>query len=588
MFSKSVHCLVSAGFAVSLLGLTSCLPYQPLALPPEMSQKVQERLSRRESVNLSSLSRQEPESIDKTLAGKPNGFLAEDDLKWPKSDATVPSLNRPFLKQSNQKLSLAQARTLALQNNLKVRAALFEPAIAETVVNEEMAKFDDLIFANVKYGRKRTPLLDGDVVGFKAVDTNSVLNNEVAKLEIQQQNTELFDFEAGVIIPLRSGAKVKISAPISSKDSKLFVPSDQNLSGLRFSISQPLLRNAGLTVNESGIRVAQYQQQAVDVTTRLQMIRVLAASDKAFWTYYAAWEALAVRYRQYEIAAQNLDMVKRRVVEGLVARIEINRAEIGVGERMAALIVAKTRLKLFQRRLLVILNEPRTRLDAPSFFIPDSQPTMLSFAFDRQQLVDKALKGRLELLEAELKLSADTVNIEYLENQTLPMFMLDYRYGLLGRGNDFSDAYGEAFSNDYSDWSVGLKVEIPVTNQARKARLTRAVQQRLQRLTTLELQKLSIRKEIHDVLDTQEQNWQRILAFRQIVILAGNNYDAEVKQFKAGLRTMTEVINALNKLGEAQIKEIEAISEYQISLIDLAYATGTLLGYSKLQLDLPH
>ena len=46
---------------------------------------------------------------------------------------------------------------------------------------------------------------------------------------------------------------------------------------------------------------------------------------------------------------------------------------------------------------------------------------------------------------------------------------------------------------------------------------------------------------------------------------------------------MTEVLETLTRLGEAQIKEVRAISDYQIALIDIAYATGTLLGYSKVQ-----
>ncbi|CAN4268351.1 hypothetical protein MCEMSEM29_00571 [Methylophilaceae bacterium] len=35
-------------------------------------------------------------------------------------------------------------------------------------------------------------------------------------------------------------------------------------------------------------------------------------------------------------------------------------------------------------------------------------------------------------------------------------------------------------------------------------------------------------------------------------------------------------------LGEEQLKEVRAISDYQIALVDMAYATGTLMGYSKL------
>ena len=45
---------------------------------------------------------------------------------------------------------------------------------------------------------------------------------------------------------------------------------------------------------------------------------------------------------------------------------------------------------------------------------------------------------------------------------------------------------------------------------------------------------------------------------------------------------MTEVLETLTRLGEAQIKEVRAVSDYQASFVDTAYATGTILGYSKL------
>ena len=66
------------------------------------------------------------------------------------------------------------------------------------------------------------------------------------------------------------------------------------------------------------------------------------------------------------------------------------------------------------------------------------------------------------------------------------------------------------------------------------------------------------------------------------MVIAGLNYEAELKQFNEGLRTMTEVLETLTRLGEAQIKEVRAVSDYQISIIDTAYATGTVLGYSNL------
>jgi len=207
----------------------------------------------------------------------------------------------------------------------------------------------------------------------------------------------------------------------------------------------------------------------------------------------------------------------------------------------------------------------------------------VKYEINREKLFTDALSGRIELLTQELKLAADLTKIDYLENQTLPLFSIDYQYGALSNTfNNLGDSYRHVLDGDFNDWSVGLKFELPISNEANKARLARAVQQRSQRLTTKALQTLTIKREIYDAVDQVDQNWQRILAARQQVLIAGINYEAELKQFNEGLRTMTEVLETLTRLGEAQIKEIRAISDYQVSLIDTAFATGTLLGYSKL------
>jgi outer membrane protein len=43
------------------------------------------------------------------------------------------------------------------------------------------------------------------------------------------------------------------------------------------------------------------------------------------------------------------------------------------------------------------------------------------------------------------------------------------------------------------------------------------------------------------------------------------------------------VLEAQTDFAEAQRAEILALSEYQIALVDLAYATGTLLGAAKVR-----
>ncbi len=547
--------------------MTGCSYYLNGSSFAPIEEKAKARLMSKEGIEFDNVTKSTPETTEKALPK-----FKERDVE------TVKKIDLP---KESVELTLANIRALALENNLDLKIAEIDPKIAATQVSEEEAKFDDLIFAKAKYGSKNMPSQNLDVVKFTPTTENGLLKNEVDKLTAIPQLTQVLEMEAGIVIPLRTGAKVTLSSPFDEKKQFKGVPSAQYQNALRFSVSQPLLRDGGIDTNVAGIRIAKYEQQIIDVKTRLQSIRVLASIERAYWSIYMAWGELDVRRQQYENASDNLAMVKKRVANGLTAAVEINRAEIGVAERRESLITANTTLKIRQRQLKLLLNDTNLSVDSLILIVPKTSPTLLHFDFDRNELVQKALTGRLELLELELKLAADLTKIDYLKNQTLPMFMLDYNYGSLGRDTQSLDsAFTQTLEGNYSDWSVGMRMEIPLSNELRKSKLERAVQERIQRLSTKQLRELNVKREIYDALDTTEQNWQRILAARQNVILAGLNYDAELKQFREGLRTMTEVLETLTRLGDAQLREVRAISDYQVSLVDLAFATGTLLGHN--------
>ena len=56
---------------------------------------------------------------------------------------------------------------------------------------------------------------------------------------------------------------------------------------------------------------------------------------------------------------------------------------------------------------------------------------------------------------------------------------------------------------------------------------------------------------------------------------------AETRQFDLGLRTSTEVLDAQTKLADARSSEIAALTQYQIAQVDIAYATGNVLGATR-------
>lgn len=560
-----------------MLCLAACQAWRG-AIDPELDRMAAERLERPEWVELEALTGKPQETVAQALPR----LRARDAIATP-TPAFGP---RPAAPES-QRLSIAETRVAALNNNLDLQVALIDPKIAETYVSEEEAKFDQLIFAKAKFSRKNLPANDGEIVQFKTLQDNA-LTDQIVKEQEPPQRKDILDAELGISVPLRSGGRVTVSTPFDElRTDGAGFRTQQFRGALRFSFSQPLLRDAGINVNVAGIRLARFDQRATDIKTRLAAIRVISAIDKAYWTLYGAWGELDVRRQQFQTAKDNLKLVERRVQEGLSAPIEVNRAEIGVAERVEQLAIAETSIKIRQRQLKFLMNDPALVLEAPTTLVPTTPPVLVSFEFEPDELIARALSARLDLLEVELKLAADVVKIDYLRNQTLPLFTLDYEYASVSRSNDLGTALGDSFAFDTYDWALGLRMEVPISNELREARLRRAVQERLQRLETRQLRAMTVRREILDAVDQLALHWNRILAARQNVLIAGKNYDAELKQFNEGLRTMTEVLETLTRLGEAQSREVRAIVDYQVAQIDLAFATGTTLGYGRVALEIP-
>jgi outer membrane protein TolC len=189
----------------------------------------------------------------------------------------------------------------------------------------------------------------------------------------------------------------------------------------------------------------------------------------------------------------------------------------------------------------------------------------------------------MELLETELAIAQENANVAAARNDVLPLVTLDYTYSVPGVGGSFSDAWQTVGDANYQDHRVGLDVQIPIGNEAARTRLRAAMLRRLQQLATRDARTLQIRQEVFNSVDTLETNWQRILAARERVRLNARTLEAQQRQFEQGLQTSTDVLDAATRLADAESSEIAAITDYQISQIDVAFATGTLLGASRVQ-----
>jgi outer membrane protein len=464
------------------------------------------------------------------------------------------------------KLNLEQCRALTLENNLELKVQLISPAIAAERVGEQEAAFEAAFSTDLRFSKSDTPVA-------------SFLD------EISGSQVDYFRTGLGVQVPLRTGGTVAFDLADSRTKTgspySMFDPS--YASDVSVSISQPLLRGAGNRANTHGIRIAEYERQIIDARTKLEVIRVIAAVDRVYWRLYATRKELEVRKQQYDLAEALLEQARRFVAAGDKAQVEVIRAEAGVAQRLEAIIIAENSVRDRERELKRTLNKAGLEMHTPTVLIPVTEPDPVHYELEKQRLVATAIDSRMEMLELELQIAEDISTIDYLHNQALPLVNMDYTYNVNGLGASRDDSFDLVFDKRFEDHRFGLQLLVPLGNEAAKSRLLQAFYQRRQRLATRDNREALIELEVLNAIDQLEANWQRILASRQNAILAGRLFEAEQRQFELGLRTSTDVLDAQTSFADAQSAEILALAEYQVALVDLAYATGTLLGAAKVE-----
>ncbi|MDX9912270.1 MAG: TolC family protein [Phycisphaerales bacterium] len=464
-------------------------------------------------------------------------------------------------------LTLEECRAAVLENNLDLRVVLVDPALAQERVSQEEAAWEATFTTRAFWNE----------------------NDSATSSDLEDGRSRFNGIEPGVRVPLRTGGTATVSLPFQrSETSNQFATlNPAYTSDLAFSISQPLLRGAGRRATMAPLKIAGYEAQAAGARAKLEAIRQVAAVDRAYWRVYGARQALDVRQQELELAQAQLDQAERLVNAGSVAHIEVLRAQSGVADRLEGVLVAHNDLLREERTLKRIVNVPGLGQETRAGIDIASAPDPVIYDLDREALVSDATDRRMELLELELQIAADESRIGLARNRALPLFSLDYTYRINGLGENLSSAMRQMYDNNFEDWAVGLNVEVPIGNDRAESVVREAILARVQRLSTRAAREAAIRQEVLDASDQLETTWQRILAARQSVILNARTFEAEQNEFRAGTRTSTDVLDAQARLSGSQLAEIRALVEYQIAQVDLAFATGTLLGAARIEFETP-
>jgi outer membrane protein TolC len=139
------------------------------------------------------------------------------------------------------------------------------------------------------------------------------------------------------------------------------------------------------------------------------------------------------------------------------------------------------------------------------------------------------------------------------------------------------DALRQLFGFNFTGWSLGLDVQIPLRNRAPQAEYGRAVTERRTAETRIKAVEQQIILEIRNALTQVEMNKARIENAQLSRKLAEQQLAAEQRRFDLGASTVRFVLEEQRNVTQMQTNEIAAIVNYTKALVDYDRALGMTL-----------
>jgi len=385
--------------------------------------------------------------------------------------------------------------------------------------------------------------------------------------------------------------------------------SPQLSSNLNVQFTQPLLRNFGIDQIRQQVLNSRKVRELSDIQLDAVIVQTNRNVRNAYWDLSYAIDNLKAQQQSLQLAQQFLVDNKRRVEIGTLAPIDIVQAQAEVASNEAGVIVAEAAIKRAQDNLRALILDPA----APDFWTTTFQPTDAApyqeQAIDTDSAVRSALDKRSDLRSAKNSLERSDVDIRYLRNQILPDVNANATYIATGVGGvqlspvDFNaiaagqalsrsilaqrgygSVLGDVFQNAYPDWTVGVSISYPIGTNTAHTNLARAKLQYQQAQTQLKNLAMIVATQVRDAARQVQTNQKRVQAARASRELQEKKLEAEEKKLAAGMSQSFFVFQAQRDLSVARTAEIQAIADYNKSLVDfetvqlvpLNGATGTI------------
>jgi len=475
-------------------------------------------------------------------------------------------------------LSLEEAKIIALENNRDIKIQRENIEFSEGDVIKEKGAFDPNFILTTSYSDIQSPTLNTFVASGEITEKDFTIENSISGKLSTGTFYDLYNL---------SLTRQETNSPVESLSPSLST-------SLSFSIGQELLQNFGKAINETPLFIA---KKNVDISVKqleLTITDVLFELESDYWVLVASIQNLELEKKALELAKDLEERNKIEVEVGTLPPVAVTQAKSEVAFRTVNLINAENLLERSEDRLKNALVLP---------YHIDINPTETPKTFESEivnetQVLETAFQNRIELKEAHDEIAKGRALAKFYSNQKLPRLSLEALLQFQGLGGDQNpdqesfggvpepippklDGQSQAFKTlldgDFPGWSVVGVFSYPIFNRTAKGDYIKANADLNRRIINYQKIKEQIELEIRNALREVRNSQKKIEAAKIAVELAQQVVINDEERLRVGITTTRAVLESQRDLIDARTTEIEAVTEYNISLARLQKTQGTIL-----------
>jgi len=473
-------------------------------------------------------------------------------------------------------MSLDEAIRIALENARVIRVltgltatssmqTIYDPAITNTTIDQEQARFDPIVRHNSSFNRTELP---------------AVIENPVDQLRVllNSERTDEYRADTGISKTNVHGGKwdfAWLETPTRFTPGTGFLLNPQNRDALTLSYTQPLLQGGGSRVNLAPVVIARINTEQSFFQYKASVQELIRGTIEAYWNLVFARTELWARRIQLQQSDEALQREKARVAAAMASRRDLAQASVTYHQFRASLIAAEANVLNREGALRNILGIPPTD---DRVIVPTSEPSNRRIAPDWSSLVTLAEERRPDVVELKLILEADQIRLAVAQNNVLPRLdaVALYRWNGLS-GDTRTGEHVSSGPGQFTDWTLGLNFSVPLGLRQGRAGVR---QQELVIARDRAFLNQSVHAAVHEValsMRDLDNAYLQYLAYKDTRTFAYENLSVQIGEFSVGRTIYLSVLQALNDWGNSVITEAQALIDYNVALATLEQRTGTIL-----------